>query len=73
MSWSGAYRGLMKGLEPFADTLLKRRVKAGKEDESRIAERKGIASLPRPEGRLIWMHGASVGETTMLLRLTKAR
>lgn len=71
MSWSGAYRGLMKGLEPFAEVILKRRVKTGKEDETRISERKGIASLPRPDGRLIWMHGASVGETSMLLPLIR--
>jgi len=71
MSWAKAYRSLMTGLEPFAALLLKRRVKTGKEDETRIAERKGIASLERPIGQLIWMHGASVGETSMLLPLIK--
>lgn len=71
MSWAGAYRKLMQGLEPFAGYILKRRVKSGKEDETRIAERKGIASLPRPSGTLIWMHGASVGETSMLLPLIR--
>lgn len=67
MSWAGVYRKLMQWLEPFAGHILKRRVKSGKEDDTRIAERKGIASLPRPSGTLIWMHGASVGETSMLL------
>ena len=71
MSWAGAYRGLMRGLEPFAGYILKRRVKSGKEDETRIEERKGMASLPRPAGALIWMHGASVGETSMLLPLIR--
>lgn len=71
MSWAGAYRRLMLGLEPFAGYILKRRVKSGKEDETRISERKGIASLPRPSGTLIWMHGASVGETSMLLPLIR--
>ncbi len=71
MSWAGAYQKLMRGLEPFAGYILKRRVKSGKEDETRIRERKGIASLARPAGQLIWMHGASVGETSMLLPLIK--
>lgn len=71
MSWASAYKRLMRMLEPFAGIILKRRVKSGKEDESRIGERKGIASLPRPAGTLIWMHGASVGETSMLLPLIR--
>lgn len=71
MSWAGAYRRLMRLLEPSAGFILNRRVKAGKEDETRIAERKGVASRPRPAGTLIWMHGASVGETSMLLPLIK--
>lgn len=71
MSWASAYERLMRMLEPFADYILKRRVKSGKEDETRIGERKGIASLARPPGTLIWMHGASVGETSMLLPLVR--
>ena len=67
MSWAGAYQRLTRVLEPFAGYILKRRVRSGKEDETRIGERKGIASLARPAGTLIWMHGASVGETSMLL------
>ena len=71
MSWASAYRRLMLMLEPFAGFILQRRVKSGKEDETRIGERKGIASIARPDGTLIWMHGASVGETSMLLPLIK--
>jgi len=71
MSWAKAYRGLMLALEPWAKIFLKRRVRTGKEDETRIGERKGISSLPRPPGKLIWMHGASVGETSMLLPLIR--
>jgi len=70
-SWAKTYRGLMRGLEPFAGFILRRRLKAGKEDAARIDERKGIASLSRPDGKLVWMHGASVGETSMLLPLIK--
>jgi len=71
MSWAKAYRSLMLALEPWAKVFLMRRVKSGKEDETRIGERKGIASRPRPTGKLIWMHGASVGETSMLLPLIR--
>lgn len=54
-----------------ASTILKRRLKAGKEDAKRINERMGKASLRRPDGELLWMHGASVGEVTSLITLTK--
>jgi len=60
MSWSRGYHLLMRGLEPVAGLILKRRVNSGKEDGTRLDERKGIASRPRPDGTLIWMHGASV-------------
>jgi 3-deoxy-D-manno-octulosonic-acid transferase len=69
MNWASLYQKAMRALEPFAGLILRRRVKAGKEDGNRLDERKGIASRPRPDGTLIWMHGASVGETTMLLPL----
>ena len=64
-----AYRGASRALGPVLPLLLKRRAAQGKEDPSRKDERIGIAALPRPEGPLVWMHGASVGECTMLLPL----
>lgn len=64
-----AYRGLTGLLEGVAPLFLRRRVKAGKEDPRRLPERLGHASLPRPAGPLIWMHGASVGESLSLLAL----
>ncbi len=48
--------------------LLKRRAE-GREDRLRFRERLGFASKPRPEGRLIWCHAASVGEAASLLTL----
>lgn len=62
-----AYRWGMTVAEPAASIVLKLRCKKGKEDPVRIAERRGFAGLQRPQGSLIWMHGASVGETLSLL------
>jgi len=58
-----------RALSPLAPALLRARAQAGKEDASRLGERLGRASLARPEGRLAWLHGASVGESLSLLAL----
>ena len=47
---------------PFIYILLFIRRKKGKEDLQRFNERLGKNLPPRPQGKLIWMHGASVGE-----------
>lgn len=47
---------------PVAPRLLARRLRQGKENAARLCERRGEASRPRPDGPLIWVHGASVGE-----------
>ncbi len=66
---------LYLGLTAFADgwvrRKLARRAEAGHEDPARIGERFGRASRPRPEGRLVWMHGASVGEVLALVELIR--
>ncbi len=41
----------------------------GKENPTRLYERKGYASIARPEGKLVWLHGASVGEALSLMSL----
>ena len=46
---------------------IKRRLGAGKEIPHRINERFGMASVERPTGKLLWLHGASLGETASLL------
>lgn len=63
------YNIIMRGLSLIAPLWLAKRAKAGKEEKARLGERYGRASVSRPQGQLIWMHGASVGETTMMLPL----
>jgi 3-deoxy-D-manno-octulosonic-acid transferase len=63
------YGALANGLSPFSRVVLWRRARRGKEDLNRLGERRGVASLPRPEGRVAWLHGASVGESLALLPL----
>jgi len=64
-----AYSGLTHVLAPLLPFYLNRRATKGKEDKARIKERFGHAGQPRPNGHLVWLHGASVGETMMLLPL----
>lgn len=63
------YKNLTRLSAPFLTLYLKKRVKQGKEDPERLQERFGISSVSRPQGRLIWFHAASVGESLSLLKL----
>ncbi|QGM98225.1 3-deoxy-D-manno-octulosonic acid transferase [Methylocystis parvus] len=63
------YRLATIAATPFAGAALHWRASEGKEDPARLDERMGVASRERPEGRLVWLHGASLGETVSLLPL----
>jgi 3-deoxy-D-manno-octulosonic-acid transferase len=69
-SWqTRAYLAFAAVSEPLWRLALSRRAKRGKEDPARLPEKLGHAALPRPGGRLVWVHALSVGESLALLPL----
>lgn len=56
-------------IAPLAYRSVSRKLRAQGVAPSRIRERQGHASLPRPKGTLIWFHAASVGESLSVLTL----
>ena len=65
------YRALLTVATPLAGILLSHRVKRGKEDPQRLAERRGESTVVRPPGPLVWVHGASVGEVAAIIPLVE--
>jgi len=63
------YRLATRLLEPAVPMLMRQRVKRGKERADRVGERLGHTSARRPSGLLLWLHGASVGESRLLIDL----
>ncbi len=67
MSPLALYRGVTTLAAPVLRLMLARRVRRGKEIADRLPERRGIDATPRPAGRLLWLHAASVGESVAIL------
>jgi 3-deoxy-D-manno-octulosonic-acid transferase len=63
------YRLLTRLAGPIIAIYLLKRKRAGKEDSARFKERFGYASLQRPNGQLVWIHAASVGEALSVIPL----
>lgn len=58
-------------VSPLGARLLRKRLAQGKEDPARWREKLGEAGLPRPAGRLVWLHAVSVGESLSILPLVQ--
>lgn len=68
----GFYRAASSVLGAFAGLYLNDRAQRGKEDPARLGERFGRYAQARPEGVLVWLHAASVGESGVALALIEA-
>jgi 3-deoxy-D-manno-octulosonic-acid transferase len=66
------YRAAAAVLGPFAGPYLRARARRGKENPDRLNERFGYAREARPAGALVWLHGASVGESGVAMDLAEA-
>lgn len=66
-----AYARVTAMLAPATRLLARRRLERGKEDPERVQERRGQATVDRPHGRLVWLHGASVGEFLSIVPLVE--
>lgn len=64
-----AYRLVTAVAAPLAPALVSHRLKRGKEDPERLRERYGRTEIPRPQGPLVWVHCASVGELLTVVPL----
>jgi 3-deoxy-D-manno-octulosonic-acid transferase len=64
-----AYTAVTALLVPFAAWASTRKLRRAGVSVPRAHERLGHATHPRPEGRLVWFHAASVGESLSVLAL----
>ncbi len=58
--------------QPALLLMLRQRASHGKEIAGRMGERRGIDDTSRPDGQVLWLHAASVGEAVSALPLLAA-
>ncbi len=66
------YRAASTAARPFLGLLVRQRVRSGKEQADRVNERYARAPMINLPGPVVWLHGASIGETKLLLALARA-
>ena len=66
------YRWVGAAAYPAVGGYVAWRASKGKEDPARRRERYGYAGVARPEGPLVWVHSASVGETIAVVPLIES-
>lgn len=70
--WLPPYRLLTRLLPALPLALAARAHRIQRAAPGRAGERRGIAALARPEGALIWVHAASMGEVTAVAPLVRS-
>ena len=63
------YKFITSFFAPLIGLWLRYRLWRGKEDRARFSERFGFSQIIRPEGVLVWVHAASVGEVNSVFPL----
>ena len=65
----GVYSVLSFILIPIFWIIAHKRLSDKKEDSAKVKQRFGMPSINRPQGSVVWIHAASIGETRMALTL----